>query len=276
MKRNHLFYAFLLALVSLGMACNNEGEETPGETSEEKIREEPVSYSTDSLNFQGYVAYNESSDAKRPIVVIVPEWWGVTDYVKRRARELAGLGYISIVADMYGNGRVADNPDSAGKWATPFYQYPLMAQKHFDAALDKVKTYPQADTSKAAAIGYCFGGAMVLNMARLGENLAGVVSFHGNLVGVPPVKDLLKAKILVCHGEADPFIKPEEVALFKKQLDDIGASYTFKSYPGALHAFTNPDATANGEKFKLPIKYDAAADSASWQDMKAFLRDVLK
>ena len=117
---------------------------------------------------------------------------------------------------------------------------------------------------------------MVLNMARLGAKLNGVVSFHGNLAGVPTDKNLLKAAVLVCHGAADPFVKPEEVTSFKKQMDSIGANYTFKTYEGALHAFTNPAATAMGEKFKIPIAYNAAADTASWKDMKEFFGKIFK
>jgi dienelactone hydrolase len=113
-------------------------------------------------------------------------------------------------------------------------------------------------------------------MARLGENLKAVVSFHGNLVGVPVKKDLLKAKVLVCHGEADQFVKPAEVAAFKKSMDSVGAAYTFKSYPGATHAFTNPAATATGQKFKMPIAYNAAADTASWNEMKNFFSETLR
>ena len=133
-----------------------------------------------------------------------------------------------------------------------------------------------ADVRKVAAIGYCFGGGILLNCARLGENINGVVSFHGNLVGVPADKNLLKAKILVCHGEADKFVTPDNVATFKKQMDSIGADYTFKSYANATHAFTNPDATAIGKKFSMPIEYNAAADMASWKDMQDFLKKLFK
>ena len=132
---------------------------------------------------------------------------------------------------------------------------------------------PQTDTSNIAAIGYCFGGFVVLNAAKLGADLKGVVTFHGGLSGVAPNKDLLKAKILVCHGGDDQFENPH-VAEFKKQMDSVGADYTFKIYPGATHAFSNPDATAVGEKFNMPIKYNAAADSASWNDMKVFLKKL--
>jgi dienelactone hydrolase len=209
-------------------------------------------------------------------VLVVHEWWGLNGYPKMRARKLAELGYVAMAVDMYGNGKTADNPDDAGKMAGPFYQDPQMAKSRFDAALNKLKTYPQVDTTNIAAIGYCFGGGIVLNTARLGENLKGVVSFHGTLVGTPADKNLLKAKILVCHGADDQFVKPQEVAKFKKQMDSIGADYTFKQYPNATHAFTNPDATASGQKFKIPIAYNAAADSASWNDMKSFFAKIFR
>jgi dienelactone hydrolase len=181
-----------------------------------------------------------------------------------------------MAIDLFGNGKIADNPDDAGKFSMPFYQNPQMAKARFDAALNELKTYSQADTNNIAAIGYCFGGGMVLNMARMGENLKGVVSFHGNLIGVPPDKNLLKAKILVCHGADDKFVQKSEVEKFKKQMDSVGADYTLKVYPNATHAFTNPAATENGEKFKMPIKYSPAADSASWNDMKEFFGRIFK
>jgi dienelactone hydrolase len=151
-----------------------------------------------------------------------------------------------------------------------------LAKSRFEAALAKIKTYSQADTAKIAAIGYCFGGAMVLNMARMGERLNGVISFHGNLAGLPADKNLLKAKVLVCHGADDQFVSADEVATFKKQMDSIGADYSFKQYAGATHAFTNPGATAMGLQFKIPIAYNAAADSASWNDMKDFFEKIFK
>ena len=189
---------------------------------------------------------------------------------------MAQLGYIAMAVDMYGNGKVADNPTDAGNMATPFYQNPQMAKKRLEAALNELKKHAQTDTSRMAAIGYCFGGSMVLNAAKLGENVKAVVSFHGGLQGVPANKDLLKAKVLVCHGENDSFVPKEPVDAFRKQMDSIGADYTFKSYPGATHAFTNPKATETGKKFNLPIAYNAAADTASWNDMKEFFGRTLK
>ncbi|MBS1743862.1 MAG: dienelactone hydrolase family protein [Bacteroidetes bacterium] len=240
------------------------------------IQTSEVRYNADSVNMIGYVAYDSITNTKKPVVLVVPEWWGLNDYTKSRAKQLAELGYLAMVVDMYGNGTTADNPDQASKLATPFYMNPQMAKKRFDAALAKVKTFPQADTNQVAAIGYCFGGAQVINMAKLGDDLKGVVSFHGNLTVVPADKNLLKAPILVCHGDDDQFVKPEEVALFKKQMDSIGANYEIKHYAGATHAFTNPNATAMGEKFKMPIAYNAAADSTSWNDMKNFFGKIFK
>ncbi len=150
-----------------------------------------------------------------------------------------------MAVDMYGDGKIGNDPKTAQDLATPFYNDPTLAKIRLDAAINELKTYPQTDTSKMAAIGYCYGGYIVLNAAKLGANLNGVVSFHGDLSGVPVNKDLLKAKILICHGEADQFVNPE-VAAFKKSMDSAGIDYTFKSYPNATHAFTNPAASFFG------------------------------
>jgi dienelactone hydrolase len=279
-KMKHVIFSLLvLTGIQSMISCGNQQTATAKvdrTTVQPKMKEETVDYTLDTVNMKGFVVYDESSDKKRPAVLVVPEWWGLNDYTRSRARQLAGLGYIAFAIDLYGNGQVAANPDEAKKWTTPFYQDMPMAKARFDAALVKLKSYPQVDTNNIAAIGYCFGGTQVLNAARLGDNLKGVVSFHGGLAGAPADKNLLKAKILVCHGEADQFVKPAEVAQFKKQMDSIQADYTFKSYPGATHAFTNPDATLIGQKFKMPIEYNAAADSASWKDMKSFFSTVLK
>jgi dienelactone hydrolase len=275
---------FLVIAIAFLIACNNQStssssnaDSTIKETAKApSLKEENVTYTADNVTMEGYVVYDGNKEGKRPAVLVIPEWWGLNDYPKMRARKLAELGYTAMAIDLYGNGKTADNPDDAGKYAMPFYQNPQMAKARFDAALNKLKTYSQADTNNIAAIGYCFGGAMVLNMARMGDNLKGVVSFHGNLVGVPLDKNLLKAKILVCHGADDKFVQQTEVEKFKKQMDSIGADYTFKVYPNATHSFTNPASTENGEKFKMPIRYNPTADSASWNDMKDFFARIFK
>ena len=274
-KTKQLLLSCLLT-VSL-IACNNETkEETKDETkaTSVQIKEEAVSYTADTITANGFVVYDENKEGKRPAVLVVHEWWGLGEYARSRAKQLAELGYIAMAVDMYGNGRTAEDPGGAQILATPFYMNPQLAKTRLDAAITKLKTYAQTDTSKMAAIGYCFGGFVVLNAAKLGADLKGVVSFHGNLLGAPVNKDLLKANVLVCHGEADNFVPPAEVNAFKKSMDSINAGYTFKSYPNAVHAFTNPKATETGKKFNIPVAYNASADSTSWNDMKTFFAKI--
>ena len=264
----------LLTSLVLFTSCNSSDKKKEPVMKEPKLKEETVSYQFDSATRNNFVVYDENIEGKRPAVLVIHEWWGLNDYTKMRVRELAKLGYIAMAVDMYGDGKMGNDPTAAGALATPFYTNPEKAKSIFDAAVEKLKGFSQTDATKLAAIGYCFGGTQVLNIAKLGEDLKGVVSFHGGLKGVVPDKNLLKAQILVCHGGADNFVPQTEVDLFRKQLDSIGTKYTFKVYEGATHAFTNPDATATGEKFKMPIKYDAAADKDSWNEMKNFFKQI--
>ena len=277
MKLQTFFSACSLGCILFLSSYNNSKKSTDNTTTKAPIlKEETISYKVDSLNMKSYVVYDENIKGKRPAVLVIHEWWGLNDYTKRRARMLAEMGYIAMAVDMYGNGRIGKDPGTAQNLAMPFYIHPDIAKKHFDAALIEFKKNPNVDQTKIAAIGYCFGGGVLLNLARMGEPLKGVVSFHGGLIGTPADKNLTKAEILVCHGEADSFVPKEQVDMFKKQMDSIGKSYTFKSYPGATHAFTNPDATEMGKKFKMPIEYNAAADAASWNDMKEFFGRIFK
>lgn len=282
MKQTIFAFAGTLALFC---SCNNENTATTSESKTDStvtaahtpaVKEEMIDINADGTVMKSFVAYDSAITNKRPIVLIVPEWWGMTDYPKMRARQLAELGYLAIAVDMYGNGKVAADPNAATAAATPFYQNPQMAKARLEAAAAQAKTMAVADTSKVAAIGYCFGGSMVINAANMGSDFDGVVSFHGGLDVAPPNKDAIKAKYLIAHGEADGMVPPAQVAAFRKAMDSVGASYEFKSYPNATHAFTNPDATANGEKFKIPIRYNGAADTASWNDMKTFFGTIFK
>lgn len=271
-------------LLALAVAsCNNDSTsatqqkgDTTTTTSQTtpQLKEENVSYTVDTVTANGYVVYDAAKEGKRPVVLVVHEWWGQNDYVRNRAKQLAEMGYVAMAVDMYGGGKTAANPQEAQALAMPFYQNPQLTRTHLDAAINQLKKYTQTDTANVAAIGYCYGGFVVLNAAKLGADLKGVVSFHGNLSGVPANKDLLKAKVLVAHGAADPFVPETEVAAFRKSMDSIGANYTFKAYPNATHAFTNPGATEAGKKFNLPISYNGAADTASWNDMKAFFGTI--
>ncbi len=276
MKSLQLLSFVILTSVFALTSCKNEDKKTEVEMKEPLLKEENITYTGDSVTMNGFVVYDDNIKGVRPAVIVVHEWWGLNDYAKMRARELAKLGYISMAIDMYGDGKQADNPELAGQLATPFYADPQMAKRRFDAALEKLKTYSQVDANKVSAIGYCFGGTQVLNMANLGVDLKAVVSFHGGLQVVTPDKSKLKAHVLVCHGGADPFVPQEQADQFRKQMDSVGAVYVFKTYDSATHAFTNPNATAMGEKFNLPIKYNAAADTASWKDMKDFFEKTLK
>lgn len=240
------------------------------QTQSSNIKEENITYVANGVILKGFIAYDENVKGRRPTILIVHEWWGLNDYPKMRARKLAELGYMAMAVGMYGDGKTAANPKEAQEFTTPFYKDPNLGKNRLDAAIKKIKEYPQVDPNKIAAIGYCFGGSVVLNSAKLGTDLKGVVSFHGGLGGAPANKDLLKAKILVCHGGSDKFVSQHDADTFKHQLDSIGADYSFKIYANATHAFTNPDATKIGKEFNMPIEYNAEADKDSWNDMKTF------
>ena len=269
MKTNSI----ILSVILITMVTVNTG--FGAKSSSSKIKEEKVTYSIGDKTFNGVIVYDENKAGKRPGVLVVHEWWGLTDYPVMRARKLAALGYIALAVDMYGDGKIAANPTEAQEFATPFYKDPQLSKTRLEAALAKLKEYKQTDRQNIFAIGYCFGGSVVLNSAKLGADLKGVVSFHGGLAGVPANKDLLKAKILVCHGGIDKFVSENDVNGFKHQLDSIGADYKFIVYQNATHAFTNPDATKIGKQFNMPIEYNQKADMDSWNDMILFFNKVL-
>lgn len=263
-------------VVSLMGSCNDQNNSAQNKTSdsaEVSLKEDSITYNLNGQSYKGYVIYDSSKQDKRPGVLVVHEWWGLNDYARNRARQLAELGYIAMAVDMFGEGKTGEDPNAAQALATPFYNDPTLAKTRMDAALNKLKEYSQLDTSSVGAIGYCFGGYVVLNAAKLGADLKGVVSFHGGLGGAPIKKELIKAKILICHGEADDFVN-KEVEPFKKSMDSAGVAYTFKSYSKATHAFTNPGATEKGKKFNMPIAYNADADKNSWNDMKDFFNRI--
>jgi dienelactone hydrolase len=275
--RSGNFLAFAFASLFF-VSCNNSGtsstNETKDSTTSMQLKEDNITYSSDNTAMNGYVVYNDSVQDKRPAVLVVHEWWGLNDYTKMRAKQLAQLGYVAMAIDMYGNGKTASDPQQANKFASAFYPNPQLTKARFDAALNKLKTYPQVDTSNIAAIGYCYGGFVVLTNAMLGDPLKGVVAFHGGMPGAKPDKNLVKAKMLLLHGEADSLVKPEAVQNFKHEMDSIGADCTVKMYPNAQHAFTNPASDSVGKKFNLGISYNADADKQSWEEMKTFLQKV--
>jgi dienelactone hydrolase len=238
---------------------------------------EEVTYSANGTTLKGYIARPATAGGKRPGVLVVHEWWGNNEYTRKRADMLAQLGYVALALDMFGDGKIATHPGDAGKFSGEVRRNMDVADKRFRAAMSLLAGQPDADARRIAAIGYCFGGGMVLEMARRGLDLAGVVSFHGSLGTQSPAKPGgVKAKVLVLNGADDPFVKPEQVEAFKKEMQAAGVDYSFINYAGAVHAFTNPDATENGKKFNLPLAYNAEADRKSWEEMQRFLGAVLK
>jgi dienelactone hydrolase len=237
-----------------------------------------VSYSDGKTTMKGYLAYDEAATEKRPGVLVVHEWWGHNDYARQRAEMLAKAGYVALAVDMYGDGKKAEHPEEAGQYMNEVKNNLSIMQSRFMAALDFLKKQQIVDTNKIAAIGYCFGGSTVLSMARQGvDDLKGVVSFHGGLGGLAPVETgKVKAKILVCNGAADTFVPAEQIDQFKKEMDAAGADYEFKSYEGAKHSFTNPQADELAKKFNMPIAYNAEADKQSWQDMLDLFNKIFK
>lgn len=234
-----------------------------------------VTYKANGLTLKGYLAADSAAKDKRPGVLVVHEWWGHDDYARTRARKLAELGYTALALDMYGAGKQAHDPDHAKAMATAVAEDPAGAKQRFEAALAFLKKQPNVDGNNIAAIGYCFGGSVVLNMARAGTDLKGVASFHGNLSTEKPAqKGEVKAKVLVLTGADDPMAPSEQVAKFEQEMKDAGVDYRVVSYPGAKHSFTNPAADKYGKQFNMPLAYNAAADKASWDELKTFFQQI--
>ncbi|MDA8100303.1 MAG: dienelactone hydrolase family protein [Nitrospiraceae bacterium] len=243
-----------------------------------KIEGRPVEYTAGGVTLKGYLAWDDSMAGKRPGVLVVHEWWGQNDYVRKRARMLAELGYTALALDMYGAGRLADHPDDAKKFSSEVMKNFPVAKERFLAAIDFLKKQPSVDPTRIAAIGYCFGGGVVLNMARQGIDIKGVASFHGSLAAVKPdTPEKIRAAVRVYNGADDKYITPEAIESLKKEMADQKADFKFVNYPGAVHGFTNPDATELGKKFGMAnYAYNEAADKASWEDMKSFLAGIFK
>ncbi len=239
------------------------------------VKTEEVTYSANGTIMKGYLAYDDKISGKRPGVLVVHEWWGHNEHARQRARKLAELGYTAFAVDMYGDGKQANHPGDAQKFVGEVMQNMDAAKARFMAALDLLKKHRTVDASRIAAIGYCFGGGVVLHMARFGIDLKGVVSFHGSYgTKTPAEKGKVKAAVLVCHGADDSFASAEQIDVLKKEMQNAGVDFQFISYAGARHSFTNPDADANGKKFDLPLAYNEKADKQSWGDMQKFFKRI--
>ena len=233
-------------------------------------------YTVGGNTHKAYLAHDEEISAPKPGVIIVHEWWGINDYIRRRAHMLAELGYTALAIDMYGEGKEAADTDEAGTCMNAVLGDMAAGTERLKAGYDLMCAQSCVDSSKTAAIGYCFGGAMVLHMARIGLPLKAVVSFHGALGSFHTAEPgSIQARILVNHGEADTMVTMDDVATFKKEMDIAKASYEVKILSGAKHAFSNPDADTNAEKYGIDLGYQAEADNASWQAMKELFKQVL-
>ncbi|WP_035841986.1 dienelactone hydrolase family protein [Crocinitomix catalasitica] len=250
-------------------AVSTDNKDTIVAVEEVELIKEKLIYFDGADTLIGYLFYN-SDIVNKPGILVVHEWWGNNDYAQSRAEMLANLGYVAFAIDMYGNGLVVDNPDDAKIASGKIYSNPELLKSRMMAARETLIKTNKANSEKIAAIGYCFGGNVVLNAANAGVPLNTVVSFHGGLGGFKAQNNILYSQVLVCNGAADNFVSPEDIKNFKSEMDRVEAPYTFIEYADATHAFTNPNSTAVGEKFGMPIAYNEVADNKSWQDMLIF------
>ncbi|MBI1221624.1 MAG: dienelactone hydrolase family protein [Bacteroidetes bacterium] len=274
--------SFYLLAAAMIVACGNPDskEEEKNQTQEQmdtvpKLVSEEITYQADSVTMKGYLVYDANIKGKRPGVIVVHEWWGHNEHSRNSANKLAEAGYVAFALDMYGDGKTADHPQDAGAFAGAVMKNFDGAKKRFNAAESILKADPHTDSSEIGAIGYCFGGGVVLNMARQGADLDAVATFHGSLGPIQKAKPgSIQGKVLIMNGESDPFTSQETITAFKDEMDSAKVDYTFINYPGAKHSFTNPEATALGEKFGIPLAYNQEASEASWNELLSFLHKV--
>ncbi len=239
-----------------------------------EIQTKAIPYQHGDVPLEGFLAWDDSRAGKRPGVLVVHEWWGLNEYARDRARQLAELGYVAFAVDMYGNGQVTTHPDQAGKWMKQVQANVKQWQARARNGLAVLRGQEMVDPNNIAAIGYCFGGATVIQLAYSGAEVKGVVSFHGALP-LPTEKQAqrAKAKLLIAHGNADPFLNEEHIRKFRQALDAANLDWHMVMYAGARHSFTNPGADAHGID---ALKYDQQADERSWKHMQLFFDEIFQ
>jgi len=235
---------------------------------------EEVSYSSGELTMNGYIAYDENMQGERPGVLVVHEWWGHDEHARNSAEKLAELGYVALAVDMYGDGRMADHPEDAMQFSGEVMGNFDEAQMRFQAAMETLQNHNMVNTEQIGAIGYCFGGSVILAMTHAGVDLDGVVAFHAGLQLPVMPEEQVDTDILILNGADDPMVSNEDIESLTSIYDDLGISYDFINYEGATHAYTNPAADSLGREFDLPLAYDAEADEQSWERMKSFFDEL--
>jgi len=233
---------------------------------------EPVDYKQGNTALRGWVAYDNAVQGKRPGVLIVHEWWGLTEYPKMRARKLAAEGYVAFALDMYGDGKTTEHPAEAGEWAQAIGANQKMARERFIAGYEQLAAHKFCDPDKIAAIGYCFGGSVVVMMALAGVDLDAVISFHGSFPGDVPTGNV-GASILMCSGAEDVWVTDESVETFQRNMTDAGIDFEINIYGRAKHSFTNPGASERGID---NLAYSPDADRRSWRAALGFLKDAFE
>jgi dienelactone hydrolase len=241
---------------------------------EASVQVKPIPYSHGEVPLEGVLAWDDAREGKRPGILVVHEWWGLDDYTRTRVKQLAALGYVALAVDMYGKGKMTTHADEAKEWMQQTTANVEMWQARAREGLRVLQADPRVDPTRLAAIGYCFGGATVMQMVYGGAPVKGVVSFHGSLP-LPPSSQTINrsAKILIAHGEADPFLTPDHTAKFTMALDGAGLDWQMVIYGGAQHSFTNPSANQYGMK---GVQYQERADRRSWEHMKLFFDELFR
>lgn len=232
------------------------------------VKTRDIDYESGAVRMTGSLAWDADADGPRPGILVVHEWWGCNEYACRRASDLAEAGYTAMAVDLYGGAQTAANPDEAGALMQDLTSDMPTCRARFEAALAALCAQPEADATRTGAIGFCLGGGVVLHMARVGVPLDVVASFHGALkLAVCDGVERVGARVVAYNGEADSFVPPEEIQDFLASMEAGQANCQLVQLPGALHGFSNPKATANGQKYGLPLAYNALADRASWSHM---------
>jgi dienelactone hydrolase len=243
-------------------------------SAEAAVKTKVIEYKQGDTVLEGYLAWDDANHLNRPGVLIVHEWTGINPYIKQRTEMLARMGYVAFAADIYGKGVRPATPEEAAKTAAIYKNDRALLRARVNAGLETLKTQKDVDYMRLAAIGYCFGGTAVLELARSGADVGGVVSFHGGL-STPTPKDAvnIKGKVLALHGADDPFVKPDEVAAFQDEMRKAKVDWQFVSYGGAVHSFTNPGAGSDNSK---GAAYNENANRRSWESMRGFFAEIFK